>query len=208
MYKEGILTKLSLNVNKAFKNIDMTFEDIINWILANLVITYNQLKGKEMDAVSCSMMIKVIKEFKSIIDECTYDSEKILIGLRESDNGKVDMFTPKHIDGIDIINRRNKINALHQQMIAYKTSILENAVPYEKASYRNQMEVERGILELKNSLNKLNKNIKLCYGAKKILKDYKIESIVDDFLNVGRSDVLKISSILFEIYGNCRVNIK
>ena len=147
MYKESLLTKLSLKVNNTLKNMDMSFEDIINWILANLVITYNQIKGKEMDAVSCSMMINVIKEFKAIIDECTYDADKILIGLRESDIGKSEMFTPKHIEGIDIVNRRNKINALHQQMLTYKTYILENKVPYEKASRKNQREVEKGSLE-------------------------------------------------------------
>lgn len=205
MYRESFLTKLSLSANQALKKIDTNFEDIINWILANLVITYNQLKGRDMDTVSCAMMNSVIKEFKAIVDECTYDANKILIGLREKDIGKIEMFTPKHIEGMEIVDRRNKINALQMQLVAYKKSILENSIPYEKASRRNQLEVEKGMLELKNALNNLQKKVRLCYGAKKIIKDFKIESSIDSLLNTGRSDVLKLSSVLFEIYGNCRI---
>lgn len=206
--------------NKLIRSAGDALVDLVDTIAANIIVLTNNLRGFVIYKESEELMTLIIEKFDKLIDDCTYDFDKLVRGFSEKDIAEgVDIFEASSLtsktatriaidealkaikkyddsmshllDGIDIVVDENNYFRLPKNTVS---------------DYRSSVELQRKMNALHRKISNLSKKIRISIKNLKVLEDYGMSKrYCEELLTTNKMEIARMGSILIAAFGKIYV---
>ena len=206
--------------NKLLRTAGEALIDLVDMIAANVVVLTNNLRGYVIYKESEELMTLIIEKFDKVIEDCTYDFEKVVRGFSEKEiNEGVEIFeastlTSKTTTRI-AIDEALKAIAKYDEAVKHifdhervkeddKNHII---LPEEMISdYKSSVNLQRKMTALHRKISSLSKKIRLSIKNIKVLENYGMSKrYAEELLTANKTEIARMGSILIAAFGKIYV---
>ena len=187
--------------NKLLRSAGEVLIDLIDSIAANMIVLTNNLRGFSIYKESEEVMTLIVEKFDKIIDDCTYDFDKVIRGFSEKDIEKgVEIFEASTLTSKTAT--RIAIDEALKALSRYNNHV-NNLSNQEKLDYKSSVELQRKMTALHRKINNLSKKIRISLKNLKVLEEYGMsKSYAEELLSVNKAEIARMGSILIAAFGN------
>jgi len=199
--------------DKFMRSASSVLLSVLDSLASNLIVLCNNLRGYVIYKGSAEVMELVINKFDSMIEECTYNFDRLIQGFSRDDIEKgIEIFEAKTLtqktaariainEGLKAIDDFHKRFEKESREWKEKTGGDIYVDPKAINAYTDSVRLQKNMINLQRKITKLSKKIRLSMANIRTLEKYGITpQYAEELLSVNRAEIAKMGSVVISAF--------